>query len=491
MNEKLFESSDSCQKFSLELFATFSRVIGFMREANRELWSFYGPCTRILIDHFFIMQNMNLYDRVGLKLTSMMIPASMIFDTLMNNYFTEVCDEILQFNPTRFFEEGKIDEETELNHDEQDRNRFASLISDFFLIITDLIADESDIHNTIFSILEDFPKNECELNVSTENYYRRYMTQRMVDYTYVMCPMNVSEFLPLLGLITIDDNLIESFFDDHMIIDKDTKVCELNQRTKDSVNPERIDLNYRWYVTRYHSDFTESAQFKIPQASRNLFHTNSSSSQYFKLLSKKFLDSKIWERLSGFARLLHKYNIVRTRALTSLLRLLNLLLSSIEETDREKRAEVMGYMRSFTGSICNLDSSYVDYEPIKLFNEIVERHRMELEGNLEEKEGSDLMLKKRGVSIVNDETIRDVFGMKKKKLFERSKRRREKYFESNQIKTEGFIKTLAERNDQVECIVDREALTEEKTYFMYSTLHMSTVRHDNSDEQDVRTEHSQ
>ena len=474
MNDKLFESRDCCEKFYLEMFASFSRVVGFMREVYRGLWSFYGPCTRRLIDVYFINGNIYQYDRVGLKLASIMVPAEKIFDTLLNNYFTEVCEARLQFNPTSFFEKGELDEEIELNHDDQDCNHFASLISDFFLIISDLITDESDIHNTLFRIIQTFPKSEWELTISTDNYYRRDMIKQMIDYTFVTCPMNVSEFLPLLNQITKDENLIETFFDDHMMIDKNTKVCQLNQKTKDGVKPEMIDLQYMWYITEFHSQYSDSVQFKIPQASRNPLHINLTSTQYFKLLSKKFLDSKIWERLDEFANLFHSYNIMNTGSLTSLLRLLNLLFSSIEESDRERKVEVVGYMRSFIDTLSNLDTSYLKCEPVILFKGLIERYTMELEGE-DEREEFSIMPIKRGVSIVNDITIRDVFNMKKKKLFERSKMRREKYFETNHIKTEGFIQTLAEKNDQIMCVVEREALTDEKTYFMYSTLHMSTV----------------
>ena len=446
-----------------------------MREVYRGLWSFYGPCTRILIDEYFFKRNMYQYDRIGLKLTSMMIPADKIFDTLLNNYFTEVCETRVQFNPTSFFKKDKMDEEIELNHDDQDRNHFANLLSDFFQIITDLITDESDIHNIIFRIINSTSKDEWELTIDTDNYYRRCMIQQMIDYTFVTCPMNVSEFLPLLGIITKDENMVEAFFDDYMIIDKNTKMCQLNQRTKDSVKPDRIDISYLWYIPEFHAQYSESVEFKIPEASRNPFHINPTSTQYFKLLSKKFLDSKIWERLDEFANLFHSYKIMRTGAVTSLFRLLNLLLSSIEDSDRERKVEVVGYMRSFMDTLSNLNRSYTTtFEPAKLFKEIIERHTVDLEGEFGS-EGFEIGPIKRTISIVNDSTIKDVFEMKKKKLFERSKRRREKYFETNQIKTEGFIQTLAEKNDQIMCVVEREALTDEKTYFMYSTLHMSTV----------------
>jgi uncharacterized membrane protein len=423
--------------------------------------SAYGPATTALTEGY-TGRGLDLYDRLGLKISALLAEED-AFEVMFTNFFTDMVEEKIGCLPIDFSLNG-----TKQSIHGRDSIHIMNVVADFFKLLTDLVNDERLVMNRIIRTI-DYDR-EANVNTNGGGFYRESVMREMLSYCYVVCPATIEALQGKLARISADEKLREEFIDSHIVINKSNRMADLSKKHRDNMSIEQVDLHFMWHDEVLANEFLERAQSKANSKPLNPLHSNVSNSLFAQKLVEKFASPGFFGLLGKMLDLVTILGKQNDKACTALLKFMLFLVDSISPDNTLLKIK----------AISEISKAFKTVEKRVFNSEVRNRFTKRIEELNEEFLNAmsieSLPADHKVTGLSHKERVEQKFNKLRERLFAKLKRNREKYLAANNIRVEDFMQDLnAGQKEETLCIVTREPLTDQKTYFLYSQCHMSNL----------------
>lgn len=348
----------------------------------------------------------------------------------------------------------------------------ANVVADLFSMMTEVYTNELHIPNVLAKITTFTATMYGGENIQADKPYDDAVASFVKQFVAVMAPLPLKDANKALEAFVHDRSLLKEKLAALVDYDKTSKVIRVKTDLADKLRKTKVDADLLWINSKEDSKYREMLQEKFPDA--DIFEVNDCSSMLNKRLQAAMFDE---QTLTLALEIIAKLDAVKdwSHLARAFLKFLILVLSSFDKgADSEK------FLKDFLNH--KLEKILMSLEKKQSLEGLiaVAREKIDLirKKYISDSHGHKIAAKPQLHQTTEEDKkayIKKLYEKKKDAIMAKMVKRKQNFMKDLDMTSDKLVQSISKTENEAECPITSERLSNEKLYFMLGQLHQFNV----------------